>query len=411
MTTFSDYFNVFTYMDPLVYFKVESFDNWAHREKAVKKDYFLKKFINGLDVSIFEEKPIFIPDILETDKDAPGEPSPDEPFTQSRKKPLELNGKDLTPDYGSNIVEDWNNEDWTNLMISMYDSARTHKWCIVQLYDSPPWWRVFTYREIMEIVYDKQDVPTKAHAMWTKNLPRGQLYNYHDEWINLLEENAEELDAKGEVNSLGLFVNWGHDIDSRIDGNDLEGVWSLDVYLRYILQDILSNSAKSSGFYWVMYGGGVADAVKEDIVNAFEMCGSSKMIGATEQVIKDMKAMYPANPEFSILAMDKVMKIFSGATNLPYLYFNSEKDTGGVFEENSSAMAQVNDKKREVFGKLKHYILKLVEMRWGVKCDDVFPNIAEIEGEQFEEDIIEKREPASEESGIESELKRGRLQS
>lgn len=410
MTSFSDYFNVFTYMDPLVYFKVESFDNWSHREKAVKKDYFLKKFINGLDVSIFEEKPIFIPDILKTDKDIG---SPDESDTKDGS--IELNGKELTPynsDYSdTHILEDWNKENWDALMIKMYDAARTHKWAIVQLYDSYPYWRVFTYREIMEIVYDPNDVPIRAHAMWTKNLPRGQLYNYHDEWINLVEADTEELDADGNVNSLGLFVNWGHDIDDRIDGNDLESVWSLSVYLRYILQDILSNSAKSSGFYWVMYGGAVTDGVKTDIMNAFEMCGSSKMIGATENVIKQITAQYPANPEFSILAMDKVMKIFSGATNLPYLYFNSEKDTGGVFEENSSAMAQVNDKKREVFGKLKHYILKLVEMRWGVKCDDVFPNIAEIEGEQFEEDIINKRKPASDDSGVESELRRGRLQS
>jgi len=405
MTNYSDYFGVFTYLDPLIYFKVESFDNWSHREKAVKKDHFLKKFINGLDISIFEEKPIFVPDILETDKEMS---SPTEPPKDG--KSIELNGKELTPAYSDkNILKEWNDENWDAFMVAMYDSARTHKWCIVQIYDEHPWWRVFTYREIIEIVYNDKDIPIKAHAQWTKNLPRAEMYNLHDEWINLLEEKTEELDDKGEVNSLGLFVNWGHDIDSRIDGNDLEGIWSLDVDLRYILQDILHNSAKSSGFYHVKWGSGVTDAIKADIVNAFELCGSSHMLGATEQVIQEIIAMYPANPEFSILAMDKVMKIFSGATNLPYLYFNSEKDTGGVFEENSSAMAQVNDKKREVFGKLKHYILKLVEMRWGIKCEDVFANIAEIEGEQFTEDVIEPR-ASSEEGDLEREVRRGRLQ-
>lgn len=404
MTNYSDYFGVYTYLDPLIYFKVESFDNWSHREKAAKKDYFLKKFINGLDISIFEEKPIFIPDILETNKDAPNEP-------KEEGKSIELNGKDLTPAFSDkNILKEWNDENWTALMVALYDAARTHKWCIPQLYDEPPWWRVFTYREIIEIIYDENDIPIKAHAQWAKNLPRAQMYNLHDEWINLVEADAEELNEEGEVNSLGLFVNWGHDIDTRIDGNDLESVWSLCVYLRYILQDILNNSAKSSGFYWLIWGSGVADPIKDDIQNSFEMCGSSHMIGATEEVIKQMTAMYPANPEFSILAMDKVMKIFSGATNLPYLYFNSEKDTGGVFEENSSAMAQVNDKKREVFGKLKHYILKLVEMRWGVKCEDVFANIAEVEEEQFTEDIIEPRTSTSD-SGIELEPKRGGLRS
>lgn len=407
MTNYSDYFGVFTYLDPLIYFKVESFDNWSHREKAVKKDFFLKKFINGLDVAIFEEKPIFMPDILQTDKsiDSPNEP-------EKGEGSLELNGKNLTPAFSDqNIVKDWNDENWTDLMVRFYDAARTHKWCIVQLYDNYPWWRVFTYREITEIVYNKRDIPIRAHAVWSKQLPRSHTYNMHDEWINLLPEKELELDKDGEVNSLGLFVNWGHDIDARIDGNDLESIWSLDVDMRYILQDILHNSAKSSGFYHVMWGSGVSDPIKDDIVNAFELCGSSHIIGATEQVIKEMTAMYPANPEFSILSMDKVMKIFSGATGLPYLYFNSEKDTGGVFEENSSAMAQVNDKKREVFGHLKHYILKLVEMRWGIKCEDVFPNIAEEEGEQFEEDVIKPRGSATEDRGVESEIRKLRLQS
>jgi len=415
MTSYSDYFNVYTYRDPLIYFKVESCNNWAHREKAVREDFFLKKFINGLDLAIFQEKPIFIPDILQSDKEVE---TPQDTNTGESggggvpSSPNILNGKKakLIPPGSEDILDDWNREDWDALMIRMYDAARTHKWCIVQLYDDYPWWRVFTYREIEEVVYNKFDIPIKAHAVWTKQLPRAHTYNMHDEWINLVEANAEDLNEKGEINSLGLYVNWGHDIDPRIDGTDLDGIWSLSVYLRYILQDILNNSAKSSGFYWLMYGSGVSDAIKEDIVNAFELCGTSHMIGATKQTIEQMEAMFPKNPEFSILAMDKVMKIFSGSCGLPYLYFNGEKDTGGIFEENSSAMAQVNDKKKEVFGVLKHYILKLVEMRWGIKCDDVFPNIEEEEEEQYSEDVIEKRKPASD-SGTESELKKMRLQS
>ncbi|KKK56799.1 hypothetical protein LCGC14_3060920, partial [marine sediment metagenome] len=74
------------------------------------------------------------------------------------------------------------------------------------------------------------------------------------------------------------------------------------------------------------------------------------------------------------------------------LFFNSEKDTGSIFEENSSAMIQVNAKKREIFSKLKYYILKLVEMRWGIVCDDVFPNIPEVKKEEdYKEFIIESR--------------------
>ncbi|KKL44586.1 hypothetical protein LCGC14_2364170, partial [marine sediment metagenome] len=166
----------------------------------------------------------------------------------------------------------------------------------------------------------------------------------------------------------------------------------LDIDMGYILNDILSNSAKSSGFYWVKYGGAITPVLRNDIKDSFENCGTNHMIGATEQTIDNITAMFPAKPEFSIEAMDKVMKIFAGATGLPFLFFNSEKDTGSIFEENSSAMIQVNAKKREIFSKLKYYVLKLVEMRWGIVCDDVFPNIPEVKKEEdYKEFIIESR--------------------
>ena len=48
-------------------------------------------------------------------------------------------------------------------------------------------------------------------------------------------------------------------------------------------------------------------------------------------------------------------------------------------------------------------------MRWGVVCEDVFPNIAEEESESFDEDVIDKRSPpGSDSSG--SEIKKMRLQ-
>jgi len=387
--TYEDEFNVFTYQDYLTFYKIENFEWWIHRAIAVRKDFFLKKFINGLDVSIFEEKLIFTPDILETNKDME---SPEEVPGSEPVRP-EIDVDTLTPFYDDiNILKDWNKENWDDLMIGLYDAARTHKWCIPVLYNGPPYWQIFTYREICEIIYDKKDVPIKAHAMWAKQLPLAKKYNQHDVWINLTEEDSEKLNDKGENTGMGLFVNWGHDIDKDIDSNDLESVWSLSVDLRYILNDILSNSAKSSGFYWTMYGGAITPTLRNDIQDSFEYCGTNHMIGATEQTIKDIKAMYPAKPEFSIDAMDKVMKIFAGATNLPYLYFNSEKDVGGVFEENSSAMAQVNAKKREIFSKLKYYVLKLVEMRWGIVCDEVFPNIPEVKDEEdYKEFIIESR--------------------
>ena len=402
MTDYSDFFNIYTYRDPLIYFKVETYGSWLHRELAVRKDFLLKNFINGLNVKMFQENPIFEPDILHSDD---GDEDSSDPEGVNAEPELTL--KPTFTD--KSILNDWNRENWKDLCIRLWDAARTHKWCIVQLYNDYPWWRVFTYREVHELIYNENDVPIKAHCMWAKQLPVAANFNYHDETINLVEANAESLNKEGEVNSLGLFVNWGHDIDERINGNDLEHVWSLSVQLRYILNDIINNSAKSSGFYWVMWGSGVSDSIKADIVNAFEMCGTSHMIGATEQAIAKIEAMFPKNPEFSIEAMDKVMKIFSGATGLPYLFYNGEKDTSGVFEENSSAKAQVNDKKREVFGQLKRYLLKLVEMRWGITCEDVFLNIAEEEEESYEEDVINKKGSSSVDS-TGSELKKLRLQ-
>ena len=388
MTTYEDEFNVFTYQDYLIFYKIENFDWWIHRDIRVKKDFFLKRYINGLDVLIFEEKPIFIPDILETNKDME---SPPDNNNIELAEPLE--GDELTPFYDDvNILKDWNKENWDDLLIGLYDAARTHKWCIPVLYDEPPYWQIFTYREISEIEYDKNDIPVKAHAVWAKQLPLSTKFNQHDIWINLVEEDTEKLNKDGGNTGMGIYVNWGHDMDKDVDGNDLESIWSLDIDMGYILNDILSNSAKSSGFYWVMYGGAITPVLRNDIKDSFENCGTNHMIGATEQTIKDIKAMFPVNPGFSIEAMDKVMKVFAGATGLPYLFFNSEKDTGSIFEENSSAMIQVNAKKREIFSKLKYYVLKLVEMRWGIVCDDVFPNIPEVKKEEdYKEFIIESR--------------------
>ena len=389
MTAYEDEFNVFTYQDYLIFYKIENFDWWIHRDIAARKDFFLKKFINGLDVAIFEEKPIFVPDILETNKDME---SPDNPEVAEDILSLQLEPDDLAPFYPDvNILKDWNQENWDDFMVRLYDAPRTHKWCIVVLYNKPPYWQIFTYREICEIIYDENDVPIKAHAMWAKQLPLAKKYNQHDVWINLTEKDAEKINEKGGNTGMGLFINWGHDLDADIDGNDLESVWSLSVDLRYILNDILSNSAKSSGFFHVMYGGAITPSLRNDIQDSFENCGTNHMIGATEQTIVKITPMFPAKPEFSVMAMDKVMKIFAGACGLPHMFFNSEKEQGSIYENNSPEMLQINAKKREIFAKLKYYVLKLVEMRWGIVCDDVFPNIPEVEEEQYKEFMIESR--------------------
>ncbi len=416
MSNYSDYYGLFTYRDPLLYFKIENIDWWQHRDWAVRRDPFLKKFVNGLNVAIFQEKPIFVPDILQSDTSVE---SPDETTNDIKstvEKPDEttnvVNGDKLTlwNNENKNILLDWNQEDWDDLMVKLYGSARTHKWCIIVLYDEPPYWYVFTYREIVEIEYDENDVPVRAHAMWHKIVPLPTTIQQHDIWINLLEKNTEKLDKDGNNTGMGLFVNWGHDIDENIDGNDLESVWKLAVYLRYILFDILCNSARSSGFFYAKLGGGDTKNIESKLMDAFENASSSHVFAADENLVKDLTAMYAANPEFSVEAMDKVMKVFSGATGLPYLFYNGVDDESGWWKENSSEMRQINNKKREVFSQLKYYVLKLVEMRWGIVCEDVFPNIPEpeVSEEGFDDDIIDKRTPDS--GGVGKQIKKLRLQ-
>ena len=408
MSNYSDFYGQYTYRDPLLFYKIENLDWWMHRDWSVRRDPFLKKFINGLDIAIFQEKPIFIPDILESDTEVE---SPEDSDTPVEKEVSEIDEDKLTlwNDGDKDILLDWNKENWDDFMVKMYDSARTHKWCIVVLYDEAPYWYVFTYREIMEIEYDENDNPIRAHAMWSKVTPLPTTFRQHDIWINLLEKDTDKLNEDGDNTGMGLFVNWGHDIDENVDGNDLESVWAAIVYLRHILFDILCNSARSSGFFWAKLGGGDTKDTEAKLMDAFENASASHIFAASKTLVEELKAMYAANPEFSIEAMDKVMKIFSGATGLPYLFFNSVDDESGWFKENSSEMRQINNKKREVFSQLKFYILKLVEMRWGIVCDDVFPNIPEpeIKDQSFDDDIIDKRTPGS--IGVEKELRRTRL--
>lgn len=402
--SYSDYYGILTYQDPLLFYKIENFDYWQHRDWVVRRDPFVKKYINGLDRLMFQDKPIFIPDILETNTDVES-PENGETDESLIDKPDEIR---LEPWTGENVLLDWNKEDYDDLLVKIYDMARTHKWCVVVLYDKSPYWQVFTRREIIEIEYDENDIPIRVHAMWSKRLPLSLNMIYHDMWINLAEDNAEVV--KDGVNTgMGLFVNWGHDIDENIDGNDLESLWSLSIEMRYIRFDILCNSARSSGFFHVVLGS--ADDKEEaerKIQEAFELAGNSKVFAADEQSVKSVEAMYAKNPEFSIEAMRKIMKIYAGATNLPYLFFNAEKEISGLWNEDSPEMQQINNKKREVFSQLKSYVLKLVEMRWGIVCDDVYLNIPEVVDEDYKEGVIDSRTPGD--NRTDKEIKKLRLQ-
>lgn len=376
---------------------MEYHNSWIHREVSVKKDTFLHKYVYDLDGDIFQELPIFEPDILGS---SGGAAKPPDKEIETRSLSLEKN---------ETILQEWIHEGYSALFKRMFDAARTHRWCIVQQYNKHPYWRVFTYREVQEIKYNKFDQPVSAKVAWAKQLPRATTYEYHEETLNFDIEKARDFDDKGKAIGKAVMVNFGSDLDERIEGTDIEDKWSLDVYMRYIILDIINNSAKSSGFYWLMFGSQITDSKKAELEAIMARVNTSNAVGATENIIAGIEAMFMKNPEFPIEALDKILKLFSGACDMPLLYFNGEKEGGSIFEENSGAMAQVNRKMRKIFGKFKKYILLLVEMRWGVKCDDVFPNIEEEEEEQYEEDIIEKR-GGTPGNGAAKELKKIRLQ-
>ena len=390
MGHFSDYFGVLTYVDPLIFYKPENHAAWSEREYSVKRDIFLNKYVPQLDAEIFQELPIFIPDILGSDKSIVP-PKQEDVEGENKFATLNLDARSMISEEHAHILPEWEHEDYSALMIRMLDAARTHKWCIIQQYSAWPFWRVFTYREVKEITYDDDDQPISAKVMWAKHLPLANSYNLHEETINFVSDKAFDKDQDDEPVSQALFVNFGTDLDTRIESTDIENIWSIDVYMRYVMLNIINNSARSSGFYWLTWGSQVDDDKKADIEAIFEKTNSGNAIGATKSLIEDMQAMYMKNPEFPVEALDKLLKLFSGACNLPLLYFNGEKEEGSLFDENSGAMGQVNDKKKAIFGKFKRYILKLVEMRWGITCEDVFPNLEEEEEEQYTEDIIDER--------------------
>lgn len=405
MGHYSDYFGVLTYVDPLIFYKPENHSSWTHREYRVKRDIFLQKYIPQLDAEIFQELPIFIPDILGSDQSIV---PPKEGDVEGKNKfeTLTIDAKSMISEEHAHILPEWEHERYSELCTRMFDAARTHKWCIIQQYSAWPYWRCFTYREVKEITYDDDDQPISAKVMWAKHLPLANSYNLHEETLNFVSDKALDVDKEGNPVSQALFVNFGTDLDTRIESTDIENIWSLDVEMGYVILNIIHNSARSSGFFWIKWGSQVDDDKKLEVEQIFEKANSGNAIGATESLIADMQAMYMKNPEFPVTALDKLLKLFSGACNLPLLYFNGEKEEGGIYMENSSAMSQVNDKKKAIFGKLKRYILLLVEMRWGITCEDVFPNLEEEEEEQYQEDIIDQRaEPGNGAANKKEEVK------
>lgn len=357
-----DQFGVWVYKNPLIWFKVEQFTNWKHRELTVKKDPMANAYICRLDEEILTENPIFTPDILAE----------------------------------KTVLEEWILEGWLDLLIAMKNAARTHSFCIIQLYDRKPYWKVFTWREITEILYDKHDNPIGAKVEWDQQLIGSHKYRFHRETLTF---NKGGDDNKNNA----LFVPFGARNAKDLGTYDLEPIWDLLIYIRYQMLDIINNSAKSSGFYHLVYGSAIKDAQKQDLINGMDYAGMGQAIGAKKNVLEEIIAVFPEHPEFTVMAMDESLNLLSGATRLPLSFFRGEKEGGGVFQEGFSDEAKVTKKKKYIFGQFKQYIIQLVKMRWGKVVTEVIPYIeeeimadAEMEGkaeDQFKDDHFENKKP------------------
>jgi len=328
-----DQFGVYIYKNPLIWFKTETFLDWRHRELTVNKDPMANAFICRLDEEILTENPEFTPMILEGD-----------------------------------ILKEWISEGWNDLLIRMFNAARTHSFCIVQLYDRMPYWKIFTWRELVEMLYDKNDNPIGAKVQWDNELIGSDKFRTHKETL---------IFNKGNDKNSALFVPFGSKRGENLGTYDLEPVWDLLIYVRYQMLDIVNNSAKSSGFYRLVYGSAIKDAQKQDLVDGMSYAGMGSAIGAKETVLKDIIAHYPAHPEFTVMAMDESLNLLAGATRLPLSFFRGEKEGGGVFQEGFSDEAKVTKKKRYIFGQFKKAIIQLIKMRWGKEITEVVPYIEE----------------------------------
>ena len=181
-----------------------------------------------------------------------------------------------------------------------------------------------------------------------------------------------------------MFVPFGVPKGNRLGEFDIENLWSFAIDLRYINLDITNNSAKTSGFYHLVYGDALKAGDSQAIVDAMDIIGTNRAIGAKESALKAINAIHPEQAQFSIDAMLAKLKLFASTSRLPLTFYVGEKESGGVFTEGFTDEAKINKKKKYIFGQFKPYIKDLILMRWGIDLEDVEVYIEEQETESFE---------------------------
>jgi hypothetical protein len=347
-----DQFGTYIYKSPLIYFRRERIKNYKHRDYTVEQDPNANAFICKLDEEIFTENPIFEPDILNID-----------------------NPENKT------ILKEWQKESWIDLLITIFNTARTHRFCVVNLYDEEPYWKVFYEHHIKKIYYDAKGNPVSCKVEWTESLPKS---NEHKEYKETIYFNTDRnMDT---IKYSGLFIPFGVKKKNKLGQCDLESIWDLLIYIRYQMLDIVNNSAKTSGFFHFVYGNAIREDQKTELKNALDYVGIGQAVGAKEQVLLRIDYHTPDHPEFTVEAMNESLNILAGCTRLPLSFFRGEKEGGGVFQEGFSDEAKITKKKKYIFSQFKKYIMRLVKMRWGKEVDDVQPYIEEelAENQQFE---------------------------
>ena len=383
-----DKFGVYVYKSPLIKWRFENFTSWRHREVTVMKDPRANTYICRLDEEIMSGFPKFTPDYLGSEQKEKPKPifNPMNPEMNQDSIMDKEDNFDATPEIDKEMKKEWILEDWNGLLKSLMDEARSHRWCIVELYNRAPYWKIFTYRHVKEIKYNKYDIPYSAVLKWFPNLPLAKNVSKHERTISLNrgDEKTSENNA--------LFIKFGNAVGKEIAVNDLEAIWDLLIYIRYQNLDIVNNSAKTSGFYHIVYGNAIKPAQVTELKTAFDYTGIGQAIAAKESVIADIKFHTPDHPEFTVEAMNESLNLLAGATRLPLSFFRGEKEGGGVFQEGFSDEAKINKKKLYVFGQFKSDIIQLVKMRWGKDVEDVVPYIEEEakEDNKFEQDSQNK---------------------
>lgn len=373
----ADNFGVMSYKDYLLWLSIENHKNPHHRDLNLKYDPTVGLYITKLDSEIFAENPITTPNIFE--KEIPDREDQD---------PIEeIESFEIDTDSGINISDDWSNENYNYLFASIMDMARVHSFVILQLYNESPYWKLFTWKHIKEIKYNDYDQPIGCHIKYSEKRPLSNQYINHDFELTF----EETFDEDGNLNPMAVFIPFGVGKESDLGCYDLLPIWTYIVQIRYCLLDIANNSLKTSGFLWAMYGDTIQPDEETNINRALDIASSSRGMGARESALKNLTMLSPNNPDFSITALDKFLKLLAGACRLPVSFFNSESEVANIFNSGASGdQLTINKKMNRLFGIFKTYFIKIIRLRWGILLDDIQPNI-DLGVEESEQIEVEDR--------------------